>query len=171
MRRFIVLAGFLIFAGSVFLSVRVASTAALSPALTPADISQYRASVEEGRYLAKAGNCAACHTTDGGKPFAGGVEFRTPFGVLYSTNITTDPATGIGAWTFEDFYRSMKLGVRPDGSHLYPAFPYTDFARMTDEDIASLYLFMQTIEPVAAMKAWGCRWQAVRSCRRRILRR
>lgn len=117
---------------------------------SPEDISQYRASVEEGRYLVRAGNCAACHTADKDKPFAGGVEFHTPFGVLYSTNITMDERTGIGAWTFQDFYRSMKYGVRPDGAHLYPAFPYTDFARMTDEDITSLYLYMQTIEPVDA---------------------
>jgi len=114
----------------------------------PEDIDSYAASVEQGRYLAKAGNCATCHTTEGGAPYAGGVEFHTPFGLLYSTNITMDKTTGIGNWSFEDFYHAMKHGVRPDGTHLYPAFPYTDFARMTDEDIASLYLFMQTIAPV-----------------------
>lgn len=108
------------------------------------------ASVARGRYLATAGNCASCHTKPGGKPFAGGLAFRTPFGVLYSTNITTDKRTGIGGWSFTDFYGAMKYGVRPDGTSLYPAFPYTNFARMTDEDIASLYLFMRTIEPVHA---------------------
>jgi mono/diheme cytochrome c family protein len=77
------------------------------------------------------------------------VEFHTPFGLLYSTNITMDEASGIGAWSFADFYASMKHGIRPDGDHLYPAFPYTDFAKLTDEDIASLYLYLQTIEPVA----------------------
>lgn len=114
----------------------------------PGDIDSYGASVEQGRYLARAGNCATCHTTEDGAPYAGGVEFQTPFGVLYSTNITMDEETGIGSWSFEHFYNSMKHGIRPDGRHLYPAFPYTDFARMTDEDIASLYLFMQTIAPV-----------------------
>ena len=116
----------------------------------PMALDHYDASVEQGRYLALAGNCATCHTEDEGAPYAGGVAFHTPFGLLYSTNITTDKATGIGNWTFEDFHASMKYGVRPDGSHLYPAFPYTDFARMTDADIASLYLYLQTIEPVSS---------------------
>lgn len=117
---------------------------------SPGAIEEYDASVEEGRYLARAGNCVSCHTAAEGEPFAGGVEFRTPFGVLYSTNITQDEGTGIGSWTFEDFYQSMKYGVRPDGTHLYPAFPYTDFASMTDADLASLWLYMQTLEPVEA---------------------
>lgn len=114
----------------------------------PRELSSYEASAEAGRYLATAGNCATCHTAENGAPYAGGLEFITPFGVLYSTNITPDPETGIGSWTFRDFYQSMKHGVRPDGSHLYPAFPYTDFARMTDDDIASLYLYFQSVEPV-----------------------
>ena len=116
----------------------------------PAPLHSYEASVEKGQYLDKAGNCMTCHTTEEGEPYAGGREFQTPFGTLYSTNITMDEETGIGAWSFEDFYNSMKYGVRPDGTHLYPAFPYTDFAKMKDEDIASLYLYMQTIEPVEA---------------------
>jgi len=115
----------------------------------PGVLADHDASVEQGRYLARAGNCATCHTAEGGKAYAGGVEFHTPFGLLYSTNITMDEATGIGKWSFEDFHASMKHGMRPDGSHLYPAFPYTDFAKLTDEDIASLYLFLQTVEPVA----------------------
>lgn len=117
----------------------------------PAPLSQYEASAEHGRYLARAGNCSVCHTSTNGEELAGGVEFHTPFGVLYSTNITPDNATGIGEWTFEDFYRSMKEGIRPDGSHLYPAFPYTDFAKMTDEDIASLFLYLQSVDPVVAI--------------------
>ena len=116
----------------------------------PSTPQSYGGTVEEGRYLARAGNCAACHTAEGGEPYAGGVPFVTPFGVLYSTNITSDAATGIGNWSFADFYNSMKHGVRPDGAHLYPAFPYTDFAHLTDKDLASLYLFMQTVEPVEA---------------------
>lgn len=117
----------------------------------PGDIGDYQAaSVARGRYLATAGNCVTCHTKPGGRPYAGGLDFRTPFGVLYSTNITTDKKTGIGSWSFADFYNAIKYGVRPDGTNLYPAFPYTDFARMTDEDIASLYLFMRTVRPVHA---------------------
>lgn len=114
-------------------------------------LADYDASAERGAYLAYAGNCLTCHTTEGGEPYAGGVAFHTPFGLLHSTNITSDNATGIGDWSFEDFYRSMKQGVRPDGSHLYPAFPYTDFAKLTDEDLASLYLYFQGIEAVSSV--------------------
>ena len=122
----------------------------------PSAISDYSASIEsasieKGEYLARVGNCATCHTVKGGKSYAGGVAFHTPFGALYSTNITPDEATGIGRWTFADFYRSMKQGVRPDGSHLYPAFPYTNFAKMRDDDIASLYLYLRTLKPINAV--------------------
>ena len=113
----------------------------------PAPLAQYAASVEQGRYLALIGNCASCHTAPGGKPYAGGVEFQTPFGTLYSTNITTDVETGIGSWSFTDFYHAMKRGIRPDGVHLYPAFPYPAYARLTDADIASLYLYINTLAP------------------------
>ena len=106
------------------------------------------ADVERGRYLALAGNCASCHTTDGGGFMAGGVAFETPFGRIYSTNITPDPATGIGDWTFEQFLDSMRHGVRPDGEHLYPAFPYTAFTKVTDEDIAALFAYIRSIPAV-----------------------
>ncbi len=113
-------------------------------------LSSLDASAEKGRYLVTIGNCQTCHTARDGQPFAGGLRFQTDFGVLYSTNITSDQETGIGRWSFEDFYRSMKHGVRPDGTHLYPAFPYTAFARLSDADIASIYLYTRTIEPTAA---------------------
>lgn len=114
----------------------------------PTPLANLSATVEEGAYLAKAGNCMTCHTVEGGEPYAGGLPFHTPFGVLYSTNITPDTETGIGTWSFEDFHASMKHGVRPDGSHLYPAFPYTDFALLSDQDIASLWLYLKTLPPV-----------------------
>lgn len=120
------------------------------PALRSPAIGSLGSSLEQGRYLATIGNCQTCHTARSGKPFTGGVKFFTDFGVLYSTNITTDRETGIGGWSFEDFYQAMKRGVRPDGAHLYPAFPYTSFARLTDTDIGSLYLFIKTIEPAYA---------------------
>ena len=107
------------------------------------------ASAEQGRYLAQMGNCAACHTAPGKAAYAGGVKFATPFGTLYSTNITSDPDHGIGRWSFAQFHAAMKHGVRPDGSHLYPAFPYTSFAKLADRDVASLYLFFRSTEPVA----------------------
>ena len=104
----------------------------------PRPLEAHHASMERGEYLAGIGNCAACHTTPGGAKFAGGVKFKTPFGVLYSTNITPDRQHGIGGWSYEQFHASMKHGVRPDGTHLYPALPYTSFAKLRDKDIASL---------------------------------
>ncbi|GGB87330.1 cytochrome c [Novosphingobium endophyticum] len=105
------------------------------------------ASLEEGRYLATIGNCAACHTVKGKADYAGGVRFETDFGAIYSTNITPDARHGIGGWSYAQFRDAMKHGVRPDGTHLYPAFPYTSFARLSDADIASLYLYFMSLKP------------------------
>jgi mono/diheme cytochrome c family protein len=104
--------------------------------------------VARGRYLAVAGNCVSCHTQEGGKPFAGGLAFQTPFGTLYSTNITPDPAVGIGKWSEADFLRALRSGVRPNGEHLYPAFPYTAFTKISDADAHALYVYMKTLTPV-----------------------
>jgi len=101
--------------------------------------------VARGAYLAIAGNCATCHTADGGEPYAGGLAFDTPFGTIHSTNITPDPETGIGRWSFADFANSMRHGVRPDGTHLYPVFPYTSFTRIDDDDLTALYAYLQTV--------------------------
>lgn len=106
--------------------------------------------VQRGRYLARAGNCVSCHTSEGGQAFAGGLAFETPFGKLYSTNITPDDATGIGQWTEEQFGRALREGVRPNGDHLYPAFPYTAYTKMSDEDVAALYAYLKTLKPVVA---------------------
>lgn len=106
--------------------------------------------VEQGRYLATAGNCMSCHTSEGGQSFAGGVAFETPFGRMYSTNITPDATTGIGGWTQEDFARALREGVRPDGQHLYPAFPYTSFTRTSDADVAALFAYLKTLTPVTS---------------------
>lgn len=120
------------------------------PQMPPQELAAVQASIDQGRYLAVVGNCATCHTTKDGAAYAGGVKFLTEFGELYSTNITPDVETGIGSWSLDDFYRAMKHGVRPDGAHLYPAFPYPSFAKMTDSDVASLFLYMKTIAPVKA---------------------
>ena len=104
---------------------------------------------ERGAYLARAGNCVSCHSSEGGEPYAGGLAFETPYGTLYSTNITPDPTTGIGAWSLEDFTRAMREGERPDGEHLYPVFPYTSFTRVLDEDIAAIYAYLNTLAPVS----------------------
>jgi len=98
-----------------------------------------------GKYLAAAGNCVSCHTREGGEPFAGGVAFKTDFGTIYATNITSDPKAGIGGWTAEQFTRAMREGIGADGEHLYPAFPYTAFTLITDEDMAELFAYIKTI--------------------------
>ena len=88
-------------------------------------------SLAKGEYLTRAANCVACHTVPGGEPFAGGVEFKLPFGSLFSPNITPDTKTGIGAWTDDEFVSAMQTGVGRDGKHYYPAFPYTAYSKMS----------------------------------------
>lgn len=97
--------------------------------------------VERGRYLAVAGDCAACHSAPGKAPFGGGVAIASPLGTIYSTNITPSSKAGIGAWTEEQFSRAVRAGVKADGSHLYPAMPYTAYARLTDDDTRALYAY------------------------------
>jgi mono/diheme cytochrome c family protein len=103
----------------------------------------------KGEYLARAGDCIACHSVRGGRAFAGGLRMGTPMGVIYSTNITPDPETGIGNYSLQDFDRAVRFGVAKDGHHLYPAMPYPSYARISDEDIAALYtFFMKEVPPV-----------------------
>lgn len=104
--------------------------------------------VRQGAVLASLGYCASCHTAEGGRPYAGGRGVATPFGTIYATNITPDPETGLGRWTLAAFARAMREGVDREGRHLYPAFPYTHYAGLTDADIAALYAFVMTREPV-----------------------
>ncbi len=102
-----------------------------------------------GTYLARMGDCEACHTAPGGKRFAGGVPFKTPVGVIYSTNITPEPVSGIGRYTFEQFDRAMRQGVAADGHPLYPAMPFPSFAKVSAEDMRALYTYlMKAVEPV-----------------------
>jgi mono/diheme cytochrome c family protein len=107
------------------------------------------ASIRHGAALAKAGDCQTCHTADGGAPYAGGRPIGTPFGAVFATNITPDVGTGIGAWSPQAFARAMRQGLRRDGAHLYPAFPYDHFTRTSDADIADLYAFLMTRRAVA----------------------
>jgi len=104
--------------------------------------------VARGEYLVTAGNCASCHTTQDGAFMSGGLPFRTPFGTIYSTNITPDPLTGIGNWSEVDFLNSLRHGVRPDGDHLYPAFPYTAYTKASDDDILAMFAYLKSIKPV-----------------------
>lgn len=106
--------------------------------------------IERGSYLARLGDCIACHTAERGKPMAGGLALATPMGKLYSTNITPDPVTGIGSYSFEQFERAMRRGVVADGRNLYPAMPYPSYAKMSDEDMRALFAFlMKGLAPVS----------------------
>ncbi|HZQ62380.1 MAG TPA: cytochrome c [Casimicrobiaceae bacterium] len=106
------------------------------------------AEVMRGRYLVYAGDCAACHTDDRGKPFAGGRAVPTPFGTIYSTNITPDRETGIGKWSEEDFWNAMHNGIRRDGSHLYPAFPYPWYTKLGRGDVLAIRSYLNTLDAV-----------------------
>jgi alcohol dehydrogenase (quinone), cytochrome c subunit len=103
----------------------------------------------KGEYLARAGDCIACHSVRGGRAFAGGLRMGTPLGVIYSTNITPDPETGIGSYSLQDFDRAVRSGIAKDGHHLYPAMPYPSYAKISDEDVQALYaFFMKEVPPV-----------------------
>jgi mono/diheme cytochrome c family protein len=102
-----------------------------------------------GEYLARAGDCVACHSVPGGKAFAGGLKMGSPLGAIYSTNITPDPETGIGAYTLDDFDGALRRGFAKDGHRLYPAMPYPSYAKLTDDDVRALYeFFMKDVAPV-----------------------
>ena len=111
-------------------------------------VADTRAQIDKGRYLARAGNCMACHTTRGGQEYAGGRAIDTPFGALYAPNVTPDVATGIGSWTADDFWRALHNGKSKDGSFLYPAFPYPNYTKMVRADSDALYAYFRTIAPV-----------------------
>jgi nicotinate dehydrogenase subunit B len=134
--------------GAVLASVFGIAAALLGwrPAIAPVAASSAgiytAATVERGRQLAAAGDCVVCHTTAGGAPNAGGLAMDTPFGQVVSTNITPDAETGIGLWSFSAFQRAMREGISRDGHHLYPAFPYTAFAKTSDEDLTALYAYL-----------------------------
>ncbi|WP_396586363.1 c-type cytochrome [Bermanella sp. R86510] len=105
--------------------------------------------VDRGRVLAGIGNCQSCHTINPDQPYAGGLAFATDFGTLYSTNITPDADAGIGEWSQEAFNRAMHEGVSRDGSHLFPAFPYTHFANVSNQDLEDLYAYIMTREAIS----------------------
>jgi mono/diheme cytochrome c family protein len=104
--------------------------------------------INRGEYLARAGDCVACHTEPNGKAFAGGRAMPTPFGALYVPNITPDDETGIGKWTADDFYRMMHTGVSKDGTLMYPAMPFASYTRVTREDSDAVYSYLMSVTPV-----------------------
>jgi mono/diheme cytochrome c family protein len=100
-----------------------------------------------GEYLTRAADCAACHNAPSGKPFAGGLPFKLPFGTIYSTNITADRDTGIGGWSDDDFVRALHRGIAPGGRYLYPAFPYTSFTAMSRDDALAIKAYLFSLPP------------------------
>ncbi len=104
--------------------------------------------IEHGRYMATAGDCAACHTAKGSQPFAGGGALETPFGILLSPNITPDVETGIGGWTDDQFVDAVRSGIGHGGIHLYPAMPYTYYTKLTREDVIAIRAYLDTVQPV-----------------------
>lgn len=107
--------------------------------------------IERGKYLAEAADCMACHTSQGGKDYAGGLGIRLPFGALYSTNITPDKETGIGNYSDQDFLNAVQRGIRRDGARLYPAMPFTSYTYMTDADALAIKSYLFSLSPVRMM--------------------
>ena len=120
-----------------------------NPTGVPTSLAQ-ASPVERGAYLAKAADCMVCHTTQGGKEYAGGLGFKLPFGTLYSTNITPDKETGIGNYSDQDFLNAMHRGIRRDGARLYPAMPYTSYTYVSDADALAIKAYLFSLPPVRA---------------------
>jgi mono/diheme cytochrome c family protein len=135
---------------------------------------QPQGAAKRGLYISKAAGCVGCHTEDkqGAPPYAGGRALKTPFGTFYGPNITPHSQAGIGRWTEENFMSAMRLGVRPDGAHYYPAFPYPSFTRISDADLRDLWAYLRTVQPNSAPSrphelrlpfrwrflVWGWKW-------------
>jgi mono/diheme cytochrome c family protein len=122
--------------------------AALAASMASAGAPDQSDEITAGHYQAILGDCGACHTKPGGKPFAGGLPLETPFGALVPPNITPDRESGIGSWTREDFGNALKIGVGHGGKRLYPAMPYPAYTKMSDQDVTHLWSYIQTLEPV-----------------------
>src|SRR5579871_6223383 len=129
--------------------VKLADYKGADPTGVPAQLAQ-ASLIERGAYLARAADCVVCHTAKGGKPFAGGLAFKLPFGTLYSTNITSDKETGIGNYSDQDFLNAVHRGVRRDGARLYPAMPYTSYTYISDADALAIKAYLFSLPPVRA---------------------
>jgi mono/diheme cytochrome c family protein len=129
--------------------VALADYRGANPTGVPAALAQ-ASLVERGAYLARAADCMACHTTQDGKEYAGGLGFKLPFGTLYSTNITPDKETGIGNYSDQDFLNAVHRGIRRDGARLYPAMPFTSYTYMTDADALAIKAYLFSLTPVRA---------------------
>lgn len=148
-----VLAGSVLFGTSAY-AADTASGPASAPAPAPAAAPVARAGdaaqaqLARGAYLTKAADCIACHTANKAHPFAGGVPFATPFGTVYSTNITPDVQKGIGSFSDQDFIRAVREGVSKGGKRLYPAMPYTSYTQLSDDDILAIRAYLKTVTPI-----------------------
>lgn len=129
---------------------RLAGLALLGSLLLGAEAGAQDAELR-GAYVFRAAGCYACHTepVEGAKPLAGGHPLKTPFGTFYSPNITPDPEHGLGNWSLSDFGRALRMGEAPSGDHYFPAFPFPSYSGMTDQDLADLWAYLQSVEPVA----------------------
>ena len=127
----------------------VTSVAAAKILLEPIADGPNAAQLRQGQYLARLGDCLSCHLRADGEPFAGGLGLNTPFGVIYTSNISSDPDDGIGKWTPDQFYRAMHDGIGGGGQHLYPAFPYPWFRNLSRQDDDALLAYLKTTAPVA----------------------
>lgn len=143
--------------GYAALCFLVATLAVVGPPVASAADPPIAVPVERGQYLAIAGDCVACHTAPGGKPFAGGLAIATPIGPIISTNITPSRTHGIGNYSLEQFANAVRKGVRGDGAQLYPAMPYTSYAQVTDDDVRALYAYfmhgVQAVDSAASQTA------------------
>lgn len=148
MRKFLtglICLGLVVFVALLTFALWPSKTRVLPIASTATDV----ALITKGQYLADAGDCTACHTAKGGKPFAGGLPIASPIGTLYTSNITPDPGTGIGTYSLDDFDRALRHGIAANGNSLYPAMPYPAYARISDDDLRALYAyFMHGVQPV-----------------------
>jgi mono/diheme cytochrome c family protein len=149
-RRKTLIAGLAVIAAAAVVAVVLADRPAIGEIARPDPKSFPVATVEKGEALARLGDCAVCHTAANGADYAGGYPLSTPFGTMYSSNITPDETTGIGRWSQAAFRRAMQQGVARDGSHLYPAFPYDHFTHVADDDIDAIYAFLMTRRPIEA---------------------
>jgi mono/diheme cytochrome c family protein len=160
--RFVIVAAYAVTALTVLGMAAPANAAAGdNVAANPASASGDAAQIERGAYLAKAADCAGCHTAAprvphpgaapvGTPPFAGGLGMGSPFGTIYTSNITPDPRYGIGRYSYDDFARALREGIAPGGRRLYPAMPFPSFAKISDDDMHALYAyFMHGVRPVA----------------------
>jgi mono/diheme cytochrome c family protein len=149
MKRFLTVVVCLMLIGAVAYVVlnRADDAAGTAPALAGAPASAEV--LARGEYLTKAADCVACHTVpESGKPFAGGVAFKLPIGTIYSSNITSDPTTGIGGWSDDDFVRAVRDGVGKDGEHLYPAFPYTSYTELSRSDVLAIKAYLTSLTAI-----------------------